>query len=100
MIRLFRFVGIVEGITTVALFFVAMPLKYWFAMPGLVPPVGMIHGAAFVVYLLAMVVCLWGRGFTAWEWTRTTFAAFFPLGTFLNDPMLRRKQLTEPALLA
>jgi integral membrane protein len=100
MIKLFRYVGIVEGITTLALFLVAMPLKYWFDMPGLVPPVGMLHGVAFVVYLIAMVVCLWGRGFTAWEWTRTTFAAFFPFGTFLNDPMLKRKQLADSALPA
>ncbi len=98
MIKLFRYVGIVEGITTLALFLVAMPLKYWFGMPGLVPPVGMIHGVAFVVYLIAMVVCLWGRGFTAWEWTRTTLAAFFPFGTFLNDPMLKRKQRAGVAL--
>lgn len=97
MIRLFRTIGLVEGFTTLALFLVAMPLKYWFAYPHLVPSVGMIHGVAFVVYLLAMVVCLWGRGFSAWEWTRTTLASFFPFGTFLNDPMLRRKQLAAAA---
>lgn len=93
MIRLFRTIGLLEGITTLALFLVAMPLKYWFGFPHLVPPVGMIHGAAFVLYLLAMIVCLWGRGFGPWEWARTTLASFFPFGTFLNDPMLKRKQL-------
>jgi len=93
MIQLFRTIGLLEGITTLALFLVAMPAKYWFGYPDLVPPVGMIHGAAFVIYLLAMVICLWGRGFTAWEWARTTIASFFPFGTFLNDPLLKRKQL-------
>jgi integral membrane protein len=93
MIRTFRNISLVEGITTLALFFVAMPAKYWFGAPGLVPIVGPIHGAAFVLYLLAMVICLWGRGFSAWEWTRTLVASFFPFGTFLNDGLLKTKQL-------
>ena len=94
MIRMFRYIGVAEGITTLALFFVAMPAKYWFGNPTLVPPVGLIHGVAFITYLLAMVICLWGRRFSAWEWTRTTLASFFPFGTFLNDPFLRRKQVS------
>ena len=97
MIRLFRFVGLVEGITTLALFCVAMPLKYFWAMPAFVPPVGMVHGLAFVFYLIAMGVCLWGRGLTRGQWVRTTLAAFIPFGTFLNDPMLHRLQLADEA---
>ena len=93
MIRLFRYIGVAEGITTLALFLVAMPAKYWFGYPDLVPSVGLIHGVAFIAYILAMMICLWGRGFSGWEWTRTTLAAFFPFGTFLNDPLLKRKQL-------
>lgn len=97
MIKTFRYIGILEGLTTLALFLVAMPAKYWFGFPDLVPPVGMIHGLAFGIYILAMVICLWGRGFTAWEWTRTTVASFFPFGTFLNDGLLKRKQLAAAA---
>jgi len=93
MIRTFRYIGVVEGITTLALFLVAMPAKYWFGYPELVPTVGLIHGIAFITYIGAMIVCLTGRGFTAWEWVRTTVASFFPFGTFLNDGMLKRKQL-------
>ncbi|WP_240231329.1 DUF3817 domain-containing protein [Devosia lacusdianchii] len=93
MIRTFRYIGLLEGITTLALFLVAMPAKYWFGFPQLVPPVGLIHGVAFILYLLAMVICLWGRGFSGWEWARTTLAAFFPFGTFINDGLLKRKQV-------
>lgn len=97
MIRLFRYVGVFEGLTTLALFFLAMPAKYWFGNPDLVPPLGALHGFAFVVYIIAMIVCLWGRGFTPWEWARTTIAAFFPFGTFLNDGLLKRKQMAATA---
>lgn len=92
MIRIFRYIGVAEGITTLALFLVAMPAKYWLGFPDLVPPVGMIHGMAFLLYIAAMVVCLWGRGFTPLEWARTTIASFLPFGTFLNDPFLKRKE--------
>lgn len=95
MIRAFRYIGVFEGITTLALFLVAMPAKYWFGYPDLVPPVGALHGAAFVIYLVAMLVCLWGRAFTPLEWARTTIASFFPFGTFLNDPFLKRKQVAQ-----
>ena len=92
MFKLFRTVALIEGITTLALFFVAMPAKYFFANPNLVPPVGMIHGWAFMAYIVVMIVALWGKGFTPMEWVRTTIASFFPFGTFLNDPFLKRKQ--------
>lgn len=95
MIRLFRYIGLAEGITTLALFLVAMPAKYWFGYPGLVPPVGLVHGVAFIAYILAMTMCLPGRRFGVFDWVRTTLAAFFPFGTFLNDPFLKRKQLAE-----
>ncbi len=92
MLGLFRKVALVEGVTTLALFFVAMPMKYLAGDPRLVPPVGMTHGVAFLAYLAVMVVALRGRGFTAAEWARTTAASFFPFGTFLNDPFLKRRE--------
>lgn len=91
----FRIVAIVEGITTLLLFFIAMPMKYLFDIPKAVTVVGTIHGYAFVAYIVAMVVALWGRNWTPIEWARTTFASFFPFGTFLNDPFLKRKQLAD-----
>jgi len=95
MIALFRYIGVAEGITTLLLFGLAMPAKYWFGYPDLVPPIGLIHGVAFIAYILAMTICLPGRGFSGFDWMRTTLAAFIPLGTFLNDPFLKRRQLAE-----
>ncbi len=92
MLKLFRSIALVEGVTTIALFLVAMPLKYWMDNPALVPPVGMAHGVAWLAYLAAMVVCLPGKGFTLWEVVRTFIAALFPFGTFLNDGLIKRKQ--------
>ncbi|TIX50788.1 DUF3817 domain-containing protein [Alteraurantiacibacter aquimixticola] len=92
MLKLFRAIALIEGVTTIALFCIAMPLKYGAGNPVLVPPVGLTHGLAWVAYVLAMVVCLPGKGFTMWEVARTFIAALFPFGTFLNDGLIRRKQ--------
>ena len=97
MLQLFRTIALVEGVTTIALFLVAMPLKYWAGNPALVPPVGMAHGVAWLAYLVGMAVCLPGKGLTAWEWVRTFVAALFPFGTFLNDPLIRRKSARAAA---
>ena len=94
MLQLFRAIALVEGVTTIALFLIAMPLKYLAGNPVLVPPVGMAHGVAWVAYVAAMLVCLPGKGFTGWEWIRTFLMALFPFGTFLNDPLIRRKQFS------
>ncbi len=91
MLHLFRWVALVEGVTTLALFLVAMPLKYWGDNPVLVPPVGMAHGVAWLAYLVAMLVCLPGKGFSALDGLRTFVAGLFPFGTFLNDGLIRRK---------
>lgn len=92
LIRTFRYIAFVEGVTTLALFLVAMPLKYAFDFPHLVPPVGLTHGIAWLIYIPAMVVCLWGKQLGLWGWVRTTLASFVPFGTFLNDPFLKRRE--------
>lgn len=98
MLQIFRAIALVEGVTTIALFLIAMPLKYWAGYDALIRPVGMTHGVAWLAYIAAMAVCLPGKGLSLWEWVRTFVAALFPFGTFLNDPLIRRKQLArQPA---
>ena len=98
MIKIFRLIALIEGVSTVLLFFVAMPLKYFAAWPHLVPPVGMGHGVIWIVYTLAIPVCLFGRGFSILELGRTFLAGLVPLGTFLNDAMIRRVSLRARAV--
>ena len=90
--QLFRVIALVEGVTTIALFLIAMPLKYWAGNPALVPPVGMAHGVAWLAYVLGMVLCLPGYRLSALQTARVFVFALFPFGTFLNEPMLKRKQ--------
>lgn len=91
MLKIFRLLALVEGVSTVLLFFVAMPLKYFASWPVLVPPVGMAHGVIWIVYTAAIPICLIGRGFSALDLLRAFVAGLVPLGTFLNDGMIRRR---------
>jgi integral membrane protein len=99
-LRLFRYIALFEGVTTLLLFLLAMPLKYAFDQPALVPPIGALHGGAWVLYVVAMVAFLPGHGFSMAGWLRTFVAALFPFGTFLNDPYMRRKQEQAERVLA
>jgi integral membrane protein len=90
MLEMFRKVALIEGVTTVLLFFVAMPMKYLAGEPWLVPPVGWLHGIAFVVYVAMMVATFRKRSIAASGWVRTFVASLVPLGTFVNDPWLKR----------
>jgi len=91
MIDTFRKVAFVEGITTVLLFFVAMPLKYVAGDPRLVPPVGWLHGIAFIAYVAMMVAAFRHRNMPSTGWIRLFAASLVPLGTFLNDPWVKRQ---------
>ena len=90
MFKVFRRVALIEGITTLVLFFVAMPAKYIAGQPGLVPPVGWLHGIAFIMYVVLMVPALRGLKVGTLGWLRTLAAAFVPFGTFVNDAWLDR----------
>jgi integral membrane protein len=97
MLKLFRYIALIEGVTTLALFLIAMPLKYGFGNPMLVPPFGMAHGVAFLAYIALMVVALPGNGFGILGWLRTFLASFVPFGTFINDPFIKRMEAKNAA---
>ena len=100
MFKLFRYVALFEGVTTLALFLIAMPLKYGFDYPALIRPVGMTHGFAFLAYIAVMIVALPGKRFGVLGWLRTFAASLIPFGTFLNDPFIRRKEAPAASTLA
>lgn len=47
-----RLLAVVEGVSLLVLFFVAMPLKYQFDMPQAVTLAGWVHGVLFMVFVL------------------------------------------------
>ena len=58
MLKLFKVVGFVEAISAIALFFVAMPIKYIFDNPTWVTHTGRIHGGLFIAYVVILYLSL------------------------------------------
>lgn len=89
-----RAAGLVEGVSALILFFIAMPLKYLSGMPELgkeaVFWVGSIHGALFVAYALITFVA-WGQGAITFKLVcLAAGASIVPFGPFVLDGVLKR----------
>ena len=90
MIGLMR-AAIFEAITLLALFCVAMPLKYWVDLPQAVSFMGPLHGLAFIVFLW-FVIRSWAEGLiNGLGALRLFIGAFLPFGGFINERWLRRQ---------
>lgn len=78
-----------EGVSAIALFAVAMPLKYGAGIPHATLWAGWLHGALFLTYLVA----LWSTArVQGWTWTDRALgfaAAIVPAGTFWFERRVR-----------
>lgn len=82
MTRLFKIIATLEGVSLLALLFIAMPLKYMYNMPEYVRIVGMAHGLLFIVYIV--IACML-KAELKWPWGKfliICLASVVPFGTF------------------
>lgn len=90
-----RLIGLIEGISALLLFFVAMPLKYFADLPKAVTVVGSLHGLLWSLYVVSLLNVWWSRGWGFGKLVLFGVASIPPITTFLLDGTLRREQLTE-----
>lgn len=90
-LRALRQLAIIEGISTLVLFFVAMPLKYFAGMPMAVKIVGSIHGALFVVLVVMLIVAIRRVPISYATAAAGVIAAVVPGGPFLLERRLVEK---------
>lgn len=91
MKNLFGKVAFVEGISYLLLLFVAMPLKYIWAIPEPVTHVGWAHGVLFITYVVLLLVC---AILYKWSLSRTAgffFASLLPFVPFYVERKLRKE---------
>ncbi|WDF68106.1 DUF3817 domain-containing protein [Sphingobacterium oryzagri] len=72
MLRIFRQIALWEAISTVILFFIAMPLKYFADVPEAVKVAGSIHGFLVVLFVILLIMC-WNE----YKWTLKRVATYF-----------------------
>jgi len=85
MIKLFRGISLLEGLSLLALLFVAMPLKYIWGNPEYVRIVGMAHGLLFVAYILFAIMTKFELNWKAKTLLVVFVASVIPFGTFYVD---------------
>lgn len=91
VLRQFRIVALLEGLSFLLLLFVAMPLKYFADMPVAVRIVGAVHGLLFVLYVPALFRAASEHAWPARRWIVAFAASFVPFGTFVFDRSLERE---------
>ncbi|AWH86064.1 hypothetical protein HYN59_13500 [Flavobacterium album] len=85
MIRLFKIIATLEGISALILFFVAMPLKYIWDTPEYIRPTGMAHGVLFTIYIIFATMLKFEMN---WPWKKfiiICLASIPPFGTFIME---------------
>ena len=83
--------AVVEAVTLLVLFGVAMPLKYGAGVPEAVSVMGPVHGLAFMVFVW-FVIRSWAEGLIGpGGAARLLVGAFVPFGGFVNERWLRRR---------
>ncbi|HLT94630.1 MAG TPA: DUF3817 domain-containing protein [Membranihabitans sp.] len=87
-LRLYAFL---EGLSLLALVFIAMPLKYFQDNPAWVQFLGPLHGGLFVLFVVKTIWIAIQKGWP-WIWRTSVVLAssFIPFGTFFVDHRILR----------
>jgi integral membrane protein len=84
-----RLLSLAEGVSTLILFGIAMPLKYAAGMPLAVTIAGTVHGALFTALALMLLIAIRHVPLRVSVAAAGLVAAVLPGGPFIFDRMLR-----------
>jgi len=84
-----RYTALSEGVSWLALLFIAMPLKYVWGDPTYVKFVGMTHGLLFIALFAMLLQTFFEGRISQKEGIKIFIASFIPFGTFFTDKSLR-----------
>lgn len=95
VIRIFRMTSMLEGISLILLFFVAMPLKYGFDMPLAVRIVGSAHGALFLIFLGVLLWAHFEKGWTLIKSGQLFISCLLPFGFLWAEKLVREDHVAQ-----
>ena len=85
MLKQFKNLALLEGISAILLFFFAMPMKYIFNNPIYVKQIGMAHGILFIGYIIFATILKFNHNWTLKKYSLICIASIPPFGTFYID---------------
>jgi integral membrane protein len=80
-----RVVALLEGLSLIALVFIAMPYKYLLDKPELVKTIGMTHGVLFLLFVSASVIVKPKSNWDNKSFFIVLLSSIIPFGTFYSD---------------
>lgn len=81
-IKWFLLIGKIEGYSYILLVLIAMPLKYLFKIPDFVRPIGTIHGALFVAFMVILAKLFFTKELSFKKCLYAFLLSLVPFGTF------------------
>ena len=85
MLKSFKIVALLEGLSYILLLGLAVPIKYSLGEPLGVKILGMPHGLLFMAYIIMAIMLQADQKWSAREMTEILIASVIPFGTFYID---------------
>ena len=92
MLRFFKIIALLEGISMLLLYFFAMPLKYIFENPSYIRPIGMSHGLLFIGYIILAIMLKYEENCSGKKFGIVALASVLPFGTFYIEKKYLQKK--------
>ena len=89
MLKTFRILSMIEGLSLIVLLCIAMPAKYQFGI-DLVKTVGPIHGFLWLAYLPMMEITSRQEGWSKSFWNLAFITSIIPFGCFLLERKMNK----------
>ena len=90
MLKIFRTLSLIEGISLIALLFIAMPAKYQFGY-DFVWQVGMTHGLLWLAYVTLSLPVSHKQSWSVIFWMLVLLASIVPFACFFLDGKLKQE---------
>lgn len=90
MLKIFRTLSLIEGISLISLLFIAMPAKYQFGY-DFVWQVGMTHGLLWLAYVTLSLPVSHKQSWSVIFWMLVLLASIVPFACFFLDGKLKQE---------
>jgi len=99
MLKAFRVLSLIEGLSLISLFCIAMPVKYYFGYFDIVWPVGMTHGLLWISLVVFSLSVSHKQGWSVFFWMLVLLVSVIPFACFVLDRKLKQPmELTTAAV--
>ncbi len=95
MLKTFRVVSMLEGLSLIALLFVAMPAEYYFGYYDILWNTGMTHGILWTIFFVMSLAVSYKEKWPVTFWITAVVASVTPFGCFYLERKLKGQ--TVPA---